>query len=625
VLRLRLFLLCALVLSALALTTSIGFASPMLLPVGDARVTLALTPDPPQTGTVHAIITIDGVSTTRLANTTISFGSVMPSMNMGGPSGNAHRVGKNQWAFDATLAMASTWNVTLRFTGGIVGETTYRFAVTGKGSSGGGMGGGNVDAWRTAAFALAVVLLAGVIAAIRAQRARRPLVVVLAAIAGVIVLALGVFQARFAAPPMDMASMERFQGDAPTPVTLARIDAGSRTSLVITAPGSVAPYLVRDIVVRTAGVLSNFTAYAGDRVHVGETIATLDEPELRSRAAAASADADAQRANAQAADIDAEHHGPAGVSIANDEANATANELTAAHADGTAKVERARYWHAELRREETLLAQGAVARQEYEDERAQAVAAFADEDGAQARVDALTRRLSEARMKVHDAVANAVSMRTQAVAAHAQAERASFEARSQTTLAEYATVIAPGDGVVMKRLVDSGTYVQAGTVIARIAAVDRLRVQANVAQGDLAGIALGTPLEAHLSNGRVIRGRVTSIAPVADSTTHTATIEAIIANESGVVPGDYVRVTLRVRAALAPHSVRVPSLAVVGSGEAAAVWVDANDAAHRVPVHVLADDGTTATVSGVLPRGGRVVVDGAAMLEEGQPITERHS
>jgi len=74
----------------------------------------------------------------------------------------------------------------------------------------------------------------------------------------------------------------------------------------------------------------------------------------------------------------------------------------------------------------------------------------------------------------------------------------------------------------------------------------------------------------------------------------------------------------------APHSVRVPSLAVVGSGDAAAVWVDTNETAHRVPVHVLMDDGTTATISGTLPRDGRVVVDGASLLEEGQPITERH-
>jgi hypothetical protein len=83
-------------------------------------------------------------------------------------------------------------------------------------------------------------------------------------------------------------------------------------------------------------------------------------------------------------------------------------------------------------------------------------------------------------------------------------------------------------------------------------------------------------------------------------------------------------VILRARAMPAPHSVRVPSLAVVGSGDAAAVWVDTNETAHRVPVHVLMDDGTTATISGTLPRDGRVVVDGASLLEEGQPITERH-
>jgi len=55
------------------------------------------------------------------------------------------------------------------------------------------------------------------------------------------------------------------------------------------------------------------------------------------------------------------------------------------------------------------------------------------------------------------------------------------------------------------------------------------------------------------------------------------------------------------------------------------VWTSVDGAAHRVPVHVVADDGVTATVTGRLKHGERVVVDGASSLEENQPIADSRS
>jgi multidrug efflux system membrane fusion protein len=166
-------------------------------------------------------------------------------------------------------------------------------------------------------------------------------------------------------------------------------------------------------------------------------------------------------------------------------------------------------------------------------------------------------------------------------------------------------------------------YVAAGTPIARIAVVRQLRVQANVAQQDLAAISIGTPIDARLQNGTFVRGRVTSLSPIADSTTHTAAVEAIVNNtRTDLVPGGFVRVTIHARAARTAAGIQVPSAAIVGSGADTAVWTDVNRTAHRVAVRIVTDDGTTATVSGDLDRRARVVVDGAATLQEGQPITE---
>jgi len=283
-----------------------------------------------------------------------------------------------------------------------------------------------------------------------------------------------------------------------------------------------------------------------------------------------------------------------------------------------------RYWQNEIRREKSLLDQGAVSVQEYQDESAQAAGAQAAFASSGDKVGALQQQLTAAQTHVMDAVAAVPQMQAQAAAAQAQARRAQANAATDATLAGYTTIVSPNDAVVVKRLVDPGVYVQAGTVIARIAVVDRLRVQANVAQQDLAHVGVGAPVDATSRDGRVMHGRVSSIAPVADAATHTASVEAIVNNDrTDLVPGGFVQVVIHSRATRASlGGVQVPSSAVIGSGSASAVWTDVNGTAHRVAVRVLADDGTSATIAGALARGARVVVDGAATLEEGQTIAE---
>ncbi len=573
----------------------------------------------------------------------------MPSMSMTGPSGSVRATAPGRYEFDATLAMAAAWDISVKFSGGVTGTATYHVMVQAAGpsaslhndgaaadsaaapssSSLNGMAGmsssGDPGAWRTAAYALAVILIVGLLAVLLGRRDRRPLTLGISIAAVVLTLVLATVQARYAAPPMDMAAMASVQGDAPTPVTLAAVRVSRNTSIV-SAPGAIAPYLTQDVVTRAAGILRDFNAYAGDRVRAGQVLATLDAPDLQSRAQAATADAAAQAQTAQAAEIEARHHAPNGVIIANTATAAMQRDLAAAQADRGAKAEQLRYWQNEVRREATLLAEGAVSQQEYQDERAQAAAAQGAYDTSSQRIGSLQQQLVASRTKAMDAVASVGQMQAQAAAARSQAIRAEASARAESTLASYTTVTSPSDATVMKRLIDPGVYVQTGTAIVRIAVVDRLRVQANVAQSDLFGIREGTQIDAQLVDGTVVHGRVTSVAPVADPATHTASVEAIVGNSrTNLVPGGFVRVTLHALAARVAGSMQVPSSAIVGSGTEAAVWTSVNNTAHRIPIRVVADDGVFATVTGALNRRARVVVDGAPTLEEGQAIAEQRS
>jgi RND family efflux transporter MFP subunit len=560
-------------------------------------------------------------------------------MNMAGASGSATRVAAGRYAFDLPLGMAATWSVTIHATGGVTGTTTFVVPVA---SSAGGSaaaqamsgmagasGGGDVGPWRTAAFVLLVIVI---VLAVVSRRARTPWALTILGVAAAVAIAVAALQVHVDAQPgsmngMDMNAMSDVKGDAPVTVrTVAVATVGGSADPDVFAPGTLAPYLLQDIVARSPGLLQDFSIYAGDHVKAGQVLAHLDEPELAARAGASSADALAQSRAADAAAIDAASRAPA--TVVAGQAGAAAAQLDAegAVADLAAKEERRRYWSAELAREQTLLNEGAVSEQEFQDERAEAAAADADATMAMHRVHASQAQVRAARAKVVDASASAQIARATAESMHAQAERAAQGARIDAIMAGYATVVAPMDGIVLKRLVDPGTYVQAGTVIARVAVVDRLRVQANIAEGDLSGISIGTPISARTSDGITLHGRVSSVAPVVDPSTRTAAVEAIVDNPGRhAVPGGYVRVIVAARSAVPRNAMQVPSAAVVRGTEDPAVWRVVDGSVERVPVRVISDDGHAAYIMGDLHSGDRIVIDGATDLQTGARVAEASS
>jgi len=572
-----------------------ALAAPMIEQIGGTQAILTIQPDPPTVGNVHATLQLQGVGSRGAVR--VRFSTAMPSMSMNGPTGNAKALGSGRYAFDLALQMAAPWALTIQLSGTVNGSATYQFVVAPAAGSesvtpmAGMASPGDPTAWRTATFVLIGIILVG---ALVLRRDRRPGTVALVAIVALIVFGLALAQARFAAPAMDMTSMQTAAGNAPTPVTLAVIGSNDSSGTTIAAPANVAPYLTQNIVSRAPGLLRDLSAYAGDRLSAGTVVAHLDEPELQSAAQAAAADAEAAR-------IEAMHHAPNGVVIAQ-------NDAAAAAADAASKAQQSTYWKNEIRREGELYAAGAVSRREYEDETAQAAAADAAYRSSRSTLDSAETRIGDAQASVE--------------MAQAQAVRASANAQAQSINASYTTVVVPDDSVVMKRLVDPGVFVQPGTPILQVAVIDRLRVQAQIAQRDLQRIAVGTPIVVTFDDGRTLNGHVSSISPVVDPSTHTALAEAIVPNPGRKYqPGGFAHAILYGRQSARANSFSVPSTAIVG-GASTAIWIDQDGTAHRVAVTVLSDDGTTAQITGPVHRGLRMVVTGASDLEEGQAIAE---
>lgn len=207
------------------------------------------------------------------------------------------------------------------------------------------------------------------------------------------------------------------------------------------------------------------------------------------------------------------------------------------------------------------------------------------------------------------------------VAAYNSARAAAAEARASIG---DRIVRAPFSGWVSLRTVSPGAVVGAGTEIATVADVSRIKLDFTVAETDLARISPGTPIQvtAAAYPGKPFSGTIATIDPVVDPATRAVRVRAILPNGDRMLkPGMLlqVRILTRQRTALA-----VPELAVVGEGDKRYVFVAQGDAgkrkAKRVEVKVGARSAGKLEVLSGLRAGDRIVTDGVVKLTDGAPF-----
>lgn len=141
------------------------------------------------------------------------------------------------------------------------------------------------------------------------------------------------------------------------------------------------------------------------------------------------------------------------------------------------------------------------------------------------------------------------------------------------TVRDFTTIAAPLAGVVAERHAEAGEMAQPGRPLLTLYDPARLRVVAQLPQSVAQGVS-GTSLAADI----VLTGRDAPLAaesvmlvPSADPRTHTMEVRASLpATVSGVVPGQFARLILRVGSA---PRLTVPAAAVLRRGEVTAVYV----------------------------------------------------
>jgi membrane fusion protein (multidrug efflux system) len=245
--------------------------------------------------------------------------------------------------------------------------------------------------------------------------------------------------------------------------------------------GDVIPVLSR-----VSGYVDTVTVRENDRVRAGQPLVTIDARELRQRLAQAEADLAVAR-------DDAGHVGaPGGAQARARAAQATAASARAGISAAEANAQKAQ---ADLKRMASMLERQMVSQQQYDD--AATAARAAEAQLQMARQDA---RADEAQAAA--AQSDVGGARGHELAAAAAVEQARLQL-------EFTRIAAPTAGVVARKNVQVGQYVNAGEMLMAVVPIDSVWIVANLKETQLKDLDSGDPARITLDAypGLVFRGR----------------------------------------------------------------------------------------------------------------------
>jgi multidrug efflux system membrane fusion protein len=250
-------------------------------------------------------------------------------------------------------------------------------------------------------------------------------------------------------------------------------------------------------------------------------------------------------------------------------------------------------------RANNLFATQSIIKSDYDNARTQRDAAQAQVEAARAQIDAAVERVHASEASLGEA--NLASSDTE--------------------------IVAPFDGYVVQRVIETGALVATGSPAFMIADLSSVKAVFGLPDVEVAGLKTGTTLSlaAEALPGREFRGIVTAISPVADIATRLFPVEITIPN-SGLALLAGMIVTVEARVSKPQPVLTVPLGAVIRGEEAGSFGVmvveDTGREAHGSRRTITLGDtyGDRIQVESGLRSGERVVVSGAALLSNGSAV-----
>ncbi|MGB7263247.1 MAG: efflux RND transporter periplasmic adaptor subunit [Albidovulum sp.] len=202
-----------------------------------------------------------------------------------------------------------------------------------------------------------------------------------------------------------------------------------------------------------------------------------------------------------------------------------------------------------------------------------------------------------------------------------RADKAAAEAELSSAAAavDRLNLRAPFAGVIDNVDVELGEWVQTGTPIATLLALDPIVMRAEVSELDVGFVATGDKAEVRLVNGTTLLGTVRHVGRDASAQTRTYPVEVVLPNPDRMVPsGMTAEVSLYTRperAITVPRSI----ITLSAEGELGLRVVGADNIAQFASVELIDDTRQGLVLTGV-PDGVRIIVSGQDLVRDGEKV-----
>ena len=182
----------------------------------------------------------------------------------------------------------------------------------------------------------------------------------------------------------------------------------------------------------------------------------------------------------------------------------------------------------------------------------------------------------------------------------------------------YVEILAPFAGVVTKKWADVGDLAAPGKPLIGIEDPSMLQLEADVPDAIASSIQQNARLAIQVDSLKgELAGTVMEIAPTADPASRTFRVKLDLPQTAGLRSGRFARLIVPVGES---NSVRVPTSAVVVRGQLEIVFVVTDQRAQLHLVKTGRTIGDEIEILAGLNSGESVVVGGAALLTDGQPV-----
>ena len=219
--------------------------------------------------------------------------------------------------------------------------------------------------------------------------------------------------------------------------------------------------------------------------------------------------------------------------------------------------------------------------------------------------------------------ADSVATRQQLEDATTAAEVARADLQTATVNRQYARIVAPTSGVVLRRAAEPGELVSVGAMILSLGSRSSGTIaRAALADRDVVRVRLGDRAVVHIDAmaGQGLSGTVRQIGAASDPRTGTYSVEVAIDKAAGLASGMIGRVEIFARGSERLRRVPVEALLEADGDRATLFAVGPDGRAKRMAVEVAFVRGEHAAVRGQLAGVSRVVTDGAAYLNDGDVV-----